>query len=163
MCLGFRPFLCIRSCVLDSDLSWICVLVISVFSLSMILSIGHWFVMYLCVGAIGLLSVYDLVYWTVTGHVFVCWGYQPFLCLRSCLLDYRIVFSILLLLLVRCKNSYFIYIYIYIEFVFWQIWPGGFTKLVTLIIIKNKTDTIYNRTSPRLAGFSLTLSTVDLS
>ena len=34
------------------------------------------------------------------------------------------------------------------------------TKLVALSIIKNKSDTVYNRTSPRLTMFSVTWITV---
>ena len=86
VCWGYMPFLCLVSCLLDSDWSCICMLGLSAFSLSTILYNGEGSVMYLCVGAIGLFSVYDLVYWTVIGHVFSCWGYRPFLCLKSCLL-----------------------------------------------------------------------------
>jgi len=110
VCWGYRPFLCLQSCLMDSVRSCICVLGLSILSLSTILSIWQWLVMYLCVGAIGLFvstilsigqwsvmylfvrgiglfSVYDLVCWTLIGHVFVCWGYRSFLCLGSCLLD----------------------------------------------------------------------------
>ena len=40
--------------------------------------------------------------------------------------------------------------------------PVDITKLVVLIIIENKLDTIHNRTSPGLTGFSVTRETVAL-
>ena len=61
---GYRPFHCLRSCLQDSDRSFICVLGFSFF-----------------------FSVYDPVCWTVIGHIFVCWGDRHLVCLGYCLLD----------------------------------------------------------------------------
>ena len=116
VCCVYRPFLCLRSRLLDSDQSCICVLGLSAFSLSTIPSIG-------------------------------LWNYSD-----------SVVFFVFYFITTTSSRSKFM-------LCFYNLSSDGLvsvdiTRLVALFIIENKLDTIHNRTSRVLTGFSVTRDTV---